>query len=127
MKLTPFLIYAVMEYAEKGVVMDIAPHSVSESLSNNQCRKVFKQLTEAVDHIHKSGVVHRDIKPQNLLFSKDNTVKLIDFGNAIFVSDTISYSSTGTPAFMAPELLKKGIYLTACMTYMHVPPIRLYK
>lgn len=114
-----------MEYAEKGVVMEIAPHSVSEPLSDSQCRKVFKQLAEAVDHIHKSGVVHRDIKPQNLLLSKDNTVKLIDFGNAIFVPDTISYSSTGTPAFMAPELLKKGIYLTLCITYMHAPPIGL--
>lgn len=134
----PDSIFIVMEYAEKGVVMDIAPHSVSEPLSDSRCRKVFKQLAEAVDHIHKSGVVHRDIKPQNLLLSKDNTVKLIDFGNAIFVPDTISYSSTGTPAFMAPELLKKvpqsqaqcsptsvdlwsmGVTLY-CLTYGHLP------
>lgn len=48
-----------MEYAEKGVVMDIAPHSITEPLSDTQCRNVFKQLTKAVDHIHQSGIIHR--------------------------------------------------------------------
>lgn len=118
-----------MEYAENGIVMDVTPHSVTESFSDTQCRNVFKQLVEAVNHLHTNGIVHRgkkkkwnaikssdtkrftllDIKPQNLLLSSDNLVKLIDFGNATTVSDTLSYNSTGTPAFMAPELLKKGM------------------
>ncbi|KAI9269541.1 kinase-like domain-containing protein [Helicostylum pulchrum] len=100
-------IFIVMEYAENGIVMDVTPHSVTESFSDTQCRNVFKQLVEAVNHLHTNGIVHRDIKPQNLLLSSDNLVKLIDFGNATTVSDTLSYNSTGTPAFMAPELLKK--------------------
>ncbi|KAI8080502.1 kinase-like domain-containing protein [Thamnidium elegans] len=100
-------IFIVMEYAEKGIVMDVTPHSVTKSFSDTQCRNIFKQLVEAVNHLHTNGIVHRDIKPQNLLLSSDNLVKLIDFGNATTVSDTLSYNSTGTPAFMAPELLKK--------------------
>lgn len=62
-----------------------------------------------------------DIKPQNLIISNDSTVKLIDFGNAIYLSDTISYNSTGTPAFMAPELLKKGKYIVPCIFHVCTP------
>lgn len=51
-----------------------------------------------------------DIKPQNLLLSNENIVKLIDFGNATIVTDSLAGYNTGTPAFMAPELLKKGTY-----------------
>lgn len=61
-----------------------------------------------------------DIKPQNLMLSSNNRVKLIDFSNATFVSDTRSYSSTGTPAFMAPELLKKGKCINNIMFHIYL-------
>ncbi|KAI9340122.1 kinase-like domain-containing protein [Pilaira anomala] len=103
----PDSIFIVMEYAEKGVVMDVTPHSVTKPFPDTLSRTLFKQLVNAVDHLHQNGIIHRDIKPQNLLLSSDKHVKLIDFGNATIVSDTPSYNSTGTPAFMAPELLKR--------------------
>lgn len=112
-----------MEYAENGIVMDVTPHSVTKPLSDTQCRIIFKQLVAAVSHLHQNGIIHRgkikyrftiinthlnlDIKPQNLLLSNENIVKLIDFGNATIVTDSLGYTQ-GTPAFMAPELLKKG-------------------
>lgn len=121
-----------MEYAENGIVMDVTPHSVTKSFSDTQCRIIFKQLVAAVSHLHQNGIIHRgrhpwkkkilfrtayltscsliDIKPQNLLLSNENIVKLIDFGNATVVTDSLAGYNTGTPAFMAPELLKKGTY-----------------
>ncbi|KAI7896323.1 kinase-like domain-containing protein [Mucor mucedo] len=123
---------AVMEYAENGIVMDVTPHSVTKALSDTKCRIIFKQLVAAVTHLHQNGIIHRDIKPQNLLLSNENIVKLIDFGNATIVTESLGYT-TGTPAFMAPELLKKvqgsptsadlwsmGVTLY-CLAYGHLP------
>lgn len=123
-------IFIVTEIAENGIIMDVTPHAVTKPLSEGQCREIFSQLVDAVEHckcwmgashdndthtcsaVHLNHIVHRDIKPQNLVMSNNNTVKLIDFGNATCITaDTLSStsSSVGSPAFMAPELLKRGI------------------
>lgn len=74
----------------------------------------FSQLID-ICIVHQHKIIHRDIKPQNLVLSYDNTVKLIDFGNAICITDAaslygINSSNVGSPAFIAPEQLKKGTY-----------------
>lgn len=122
-------IFIVTEIAEKGIIMDVLPHSITKSIPDSQCRKIFSQLVDAVEHcklikitlfysyiiltiaiVHSNNIVHRDIKPQNLVMSNNNIVKLIDFGNATCITDKLSStsSSVGSPAFMAPELLKRG-------------------
>ncbi|CEP18452.1 hypothetical protein [Parasitella parasitica] len=99
-------IFIVTEIAEKGVVLDVTPHSITKPIPEYQCREIFLQLVNAVEHFH------RDIKPQNLVLSNNNIVKLIDFGNATSIADKLSSasSSVGSPAFMAPELLKRVCY-----------------
>ncbi|KAI8642261.1 kinase-like domain-containing protein [Parasitella parasitica] len=103
-------IFIVTELAEKGIVMDVTPHSVTKPIPEDQCRVIFSQLVNAVEHLHSNRIVHRDIKPQNLVMSNNNIVKLIDFGNATCITDKLSStsSSVGSPAFMAPELLKRA-------------------
>ncbi|KAG2191100.1 hypothetical protein INT46_005741 [Mucor plumbeus] len=103
-------IFIVTEIAEKGIIMDVLPHSITKSIPDSQCRKIFSQLVDAVEHLHSNNIVHRDIKPQNLVMSNNNIVKLIDFGNATCITDKLSStsSSVGSPAFMAPELLKRA-------------------
>ncbi|KAI7897952.1 kinase-like domain-containing protein [Cokeromyces recurvatus] len=103
-------IFIVTEFVEKGVVMDIIPHSSTKPYSEIQCYLIFKQLVAAVDHLHQNQIIHGDIKPQNLILSKDNSLRLIDFGTATFIINKAThydYKMSGTPAFMAPELLKK--------------------
>ncbi|GAN07294.1 hypothetical protein MAM1_0155c06790 [Mucor ambiguus] len=104
-------IFIVTEIAEKGIIMDVTPHAMTKPISEGQCREIFSQLVAAVEHLHSNNIVHRDIKPQNLVMSNSNIVKLIDFGNATCITtDTLSStsSSVGSPAFMAPELLKRA-------------------
>ncbi|HSK91963.1 MAG TPA: protein kinase [Euzebyales bacterium] len=65
------------------------------------------QLADALEHAHAAGVVHRDIKPGNVLLSADGRALLADFGVARLLSETTRHTTTGvtvgTPAYLAPE------------------------
>jgi serine/threonine-protein kinase len=70
---------------------------------------IAKQLCRALEVAHDQGVIHRDIKPQNLMVQPDGTLKVMDFGVARLRERTHQLTSTGmvvgTPAYMAPEQL----------------------
>ncbi|CCJ29212.1 unnamed protein product, partial [Pneumocystis jirovecii] len=91
-----------MELCEKGVVMDMDVNNAISPYSENECRKWFRDLIL----VHAHGICHCDIKPENLLLSKDGTLKIADFGiSKTFTGDNDSFCRIkGTPAFMAPEL-----------------------
>jgi eukaryotic-like serine/threonine-protein kinase len=66
----------------------------------------FSQILEGLAHAHATGVVHRDMKPENLLLATDGTVKIADFGIARVVESTALTATggfLGTPAYMSPE------------------------
>jgi serine/threonine protein kinase len=78
---------------------------------------LFAQLVEAVAHMHDHGIAHRDLKVENVMISRDGTVKLIDFGSTALSRDTLTGAKLGsrenwlgTPITMAPEAHKEVFY-----------------
>ena len=82
------------------------------TLPELEVQKIAKQLVHALHYLHSNRVIHRDMKPQNILISAEGTVKLCDFGFARQMSqNTIMLNSIkGTPLYMAPELVKEQSY-----------------
>jgi non-specific serine/threonine protein kinase len=75
-------------------------------LSESIARNIFKQLIETIKYIHNKGIVHRDIKPDNILLNINNNIKLCDFGVSKEIKKgQLITDSCGTPAFIAPEIL----------------------
>jgi serine/threonine protein kinase len=70
--------YIVSELAENGEAFDYA--QMADGLETKYARSIFKQIVEAVGHVHSKGVAHRDLKLENLFLAKDCLVKLADFG-----------------------------------------------
>ncbi|KAJ3241180.1 hypothetical protein HDU81_001576 [Chytriomyces hyalinus] len=101
------IIYMVYELMEKGVIMDIGLDTTAEPFSEEKARFYFRQLILAIEYLHEHDIAHRDIKPDNLLISKDNVLKVVDFGvSEIFGTqgNDKSNKSEGSPAFFSPEL-----------------------
>jgi len=80
----------------------------SGPLDEDQTKRVIYALFDAVAYLHSQNVVHRDLKPQNIVFSNNDLTapRLIDFGDCEKVEDEASYTEfVGTPPYMAPERL----------------------
>lgn len=97
----PFL---VMEYCSDGTLRNRHPNGTRISLT--ECISYIKQVASALHYAHSMKVIHRDIKPDNMLVGKDGSILLSDFGIAIAAQNSRYQSAQnlgGTLAYMAPE------------------------
>lgn len=102
-------IYIVMEYVAGGQLSDKLIYA--EKLSEEDARKYFQQLIDAVDYCHSRGVYHRDLKPENLLLDNKGNLKVSDFGlSALQKPGSLLSTACGSPSYVAPEVLDKKYY-----------------
>ncbi|MFJ7830030.1 Stk1 family PASTA domain-containing Ser/Thr kinase [Peribacillus sp. NPDC046944] len=102
--------YIVMEYVDgftlKQYIQKYYPIPVEKALD------IMKQITAAISHAHHNGIIHRDIKPQNILIDKEGTVKITDFGIALALSATnITQTNAvlGSVHYLSPEQARGGM------------------
>lgn len=100
------------------VVSELARGDLFQIIDDNQTlpedvlRNVAAQLVSALAYLHKQRIIHRDMKPQNILITAKGSLKLCDFGFARALSYTTLFlnSIKGTPLYMAPELVQEQQY-----------------
>jgi len=97
--------YFVMEFLEGVSLQAILAHRAVLPLS--EALRILTPVAEAIDYAHHSGVIHRDVKPANIMIQPDGRPKLMDFGVARLPTSAITDSgqSFGSPSYMAPELI----------------------
>lgn len=96
--------YIIMEYVRGRTLKQLIAQR--GALHKEEAVEIMKQLTSAVQHAHENNIIHRDIKPQNVLVKDDGTVKITDFGIALAhdaVQLTQSDAVLGSAHYLAPE------------------------
>jgi serine/threonine protein kinase len=103
-------LFLIMEYVEGIEITDLLK-ALDEPLSIDRAKDIMKKVLSAFSFAHKNKIVHRDVKPSNILISSDNEVKVLDFGIAKLVGDsqfnlTKTGTQVGTVFYMSPEQVK---------------------
>jgi len=96
-------VYIAMEYVEGRSLQDVLDEM--QILPLSRALDIFRQACRSLIHAHRQRIVHRDVKPANIMVTRDGVVKLMDFGLAAVVSHASAKvtSVRGTPFYMAPE------------------------
>ncbi|HEX8154417.1 MAG TPA: serine/threonine-protein kinase, partial [Thermoanaerobaculia bacterium] len=122
--------FIAMEYVEGNNLKEVLQQG--RPLSFDEIGDIVAQVAEALDFAHAKGIVHRDVKPANIILVEGNRAKITDFGIAKIASGAANLTTTGqflgTPNYMAPEQIKGapvdgrtdifalGICLYECLT-----------
>jgi serine/threonine-protein kinase len=130
--------FIVMEFCEGSTLAELL--SRHGAFPEDQARRVLGQLAAALQFVHDRGVVHRDLKPGNVMLTPSGTVKLMDFGLAKedeqLTDDTATQVGTvlGTPLYMPPGQMTGDetgsavdVYSFACIAYELVAGRPLYE
>lgn len=95
--------YIVMKYVQAGTLKDM----MAGPIEPKRAAVIVRQIAEALDHAHRQGIIHRDVKPSNVLMQEGRWAQLTDFGLAKMLTGTsnltASGASVGTPDYMSPE------------------------
>jgi serine/threonine protein kinase len=109
--------YFVMEYIEGKTLYDLMtppPHGDGRSFSEAEALDITIQMADALNHAHQRGLIHRDVKPKNIILTPENIAKLTDLGLAREVNDKAAAESEagkayGTPYYISPEQIRGDV------------------
>src|SRR5579863_6866250 len=102
-------VYMVMEWVEGRLLREILGEL--KKLPVERARQIAIRICDALDYIHRNGVVHRDLKPENIMVGTEDSIKLIDFGiagkaGARRLTFAKLSNVVGTPDYISPEQVK---------------------
>ena len=99
----------IMEYCQKGELFN---HIVEKHrLNEDEAAYFYYQIICGLEYIHKNNIAHRDLKPENLLLSKDDILKIIDFGLSNYSGiNTLLGTPCGSPCYASPEMVSGKKY-----------------
>ena len=109
--------YFVMEYIEGKTLYDLMaprPHGDGRNFSEAEALDITMQMADALAHAHIKGLIHRDVKPKNIILTPQNVAKLTDLGLAREVDDKKAAESEagkayGTPYYISPEQIRGDV------------------
>ncbi|KXS09215.1 kinase-like protein [Gonapodya prolifera JEL478] len=106
-------LYIVTPYLSPGSVLDILKFTHPSGFEETVIATIMKQALQGIEYLHRSGLIHRDIKAGNLLVDDDGNVQLADFGVSSSLTDNgdrraMRKTFVGTPCWMAPVMEQSG-------------------
>ncbi|KAG3258285.1 NUAK family kinase 2 [Ictidomys tridecemlineatus] len=103
-------IVIVMEYASRGDLYDYI--SERQRLSERDARHFFRQIVSAVHYCHQNGIVHRDLKLENILLDANGNIKIADFGlSNLYHQGKFLQTFCGSPLYASPEIVNGKPYM----------------
>ena len=101
--------YIIMEFCENGELFNRIVRK--QHLTEDEASLFYYQLINGLEYIHKNNIVHRDLKPENLLLSKNDLLKIIDFGLSNYTQcDYLLATPCGSPCYASPEMVSGQMY-----------------
>mmetsp|Transcript_8939 Transcript_8939/g.20440 ORF Transcript_8939/g.20440 Transcript_8939/m.20440 type:complete len:652 (-) Transcript_8939:590-2545(-) len=105
----PFKIYLIMQFSSGGDLCKYVREN--RKLSEAESCRLFVQIVQGLEHCHNSGIVHRDVKLDNLLIDENKNIKIVDFGFSVsFKPGQKLKKACGSPSYAAPEIVARKPY-----------------
>ena len=101
-------IYLVLELIQGKSLQEVLKKTTfRETYSETKIMMMIRSILDALAYLASKGIMHRDLKPDNILLDKNDKIKIVDFGLATFIKiDTYIFKKCGTPGYIAPEVFK---------------------